>query len=39
MAHNGDLYIPFAMADKSTSFVCIGIDTLVDELRRSPLRG
>jgi predicted GH43/DUF377 family glycosyl hydrolase len=37
MAHLGQLYIPFAVADKSTSFVVVEINELVDRLVKSPL--
>ncbi len=37
LAHRGDLYIPFAMADKSTSFIVIPTVDLVSQLLDSPL--
>jgi predicted GH43/DUF377 family glycosyl hydrolase len=37
LSHLGQLFIPFAMADKSTSFVVIEIDDLVNRLLASPL--
>jgi beta-1,2-mannobiose phosphorylase / 1,2-beta-oligomannan phosphorylase len=37
LEHNHHLYIPFAMADKSTSFVVIETDELVERLLASPL--
>ncbi|HEY0008427.1 MAG TPA: glycoside hydrolase family 130 protein, partial [Tepidisphaeraceae bacterium] len=37
LAHGGQLYVPFAMADKSTSFVAVDVEELVDKLVDSPL--
>lgn len=35
MAHHGELFIPFASADKTTSVVAVGLNDLVTELKRS----
>jgi len=36
LEHRGDLFIPFAMADKSTSFVVVEMNELVQRLLDSP---
>ncbi len=38
MEHQHNLYIPFAMADKSTSFVVVETDDLVDRLLKCPMQ-